>query len=312
MLRPQSENELTIHDRTPPLFLADLINHYSSVFPPLLEKKKAESDRVMPVRKRTVLVDQRISRSRLSAETDPRELVEHQHALQNPPRVVSPSPTMTRMASATTLGLGIPLSKQREPEKEAFAESSVKVTPPTPQPPAAEVEKVPDVPVPTFPEDDSITSPTASILDHMEMLNSPNDGDATVNTNTTALTRATSGEVTRMRGPRGERCLRQTLEPLRRVLGARGPRPAPGRVPSQSAAPPSTAVSMSREVSTDGIASPVDVSANGEFAAAQTMSELMIMIAAPEAGLRRVGRVGTAGGVSTVLLNHKVGTDFAY
>ncbi len=156
----------------------------------------------MPVRKRTALVDQRVSRSRLGAKADPRELLEQQHALQNPPRAVSPSPIMSRLASASALGLGMPLRKGLEVQQQAI-EQSVKITPPTPQPPMEE-GRVPDPPDPEIPEDDSITSPTASILESMEMFASSGDADAPVATGASGLKRATSGEVTRMRGPRGE------------------------------------------------------------------------------------------------------------
>ena len=203
VLRPQYQTELTIHDRTPSLFLADLINLYSTVFPPLIEKKKVESDRIMPVRKRTVLVDQRISRSRLGAETDPRELLEQQHAMQNPPRIISPLPTMSRMASASSLGFGIPLQNEPQREPEEKEDSNLTVTPPTPQPSAGDRGKVPDPLVPSLPEDEPFTSPTASILESMEISNTSGDADAPVATGATALKRATSAEVTRLRGPRG-------------------------------------------------------------------------------------------------------------
>lgn len=188
----------------------------------------------MPVRKRTVLVDQRISRSRLSAEADPRELLEQQHAMQNPPRMmsppsgstampkapravspatlvpstqdavraVSPSTTMSRMQSASTLGLGMALRREPEVQRETI-EESVKVTPPTPQPLAQQEGKVPDQPAPSLPEDESLMSPTASIPESMEILSQPGDGDAPVSSGASALKRASSGEVTRMRGPRG-------------------------------------------------------------------------------------------------------------
>lgn len=86
LLRPQYETELTIQDRTPGLFVADLLEHFDGVFPDLLEKKKVQADRVtpMPTRKRTALIDQRISRSRLSEDVNPQELLQQQQALQHP------------------------------------------------------------------------------------------------------------------------------------------------------------------------------------------------------------------------------------
>ncbi|WVQ75205.1 hypothetical protein IAR50_004816 [Cryptococcus sp. DSM 104548] len=90
ILRPQQETHLTIGDRTPSLFLADLINHYPTLFPPLLSKLKSESaERPMPVKKRTALVDQRISRSSLGSDQNPGHLMELQRAQM---RSVSPAP----------------------------------------------------------------------------------------------------------------------------------------------------------------------------------------------------------------------------
>jgi hypothetical protein len=93
VLRPQYESELTIQDRTASLFFADLIHLYSEILPPLVERKKRESERVMPTRKRTTIVDQRISRSSLTDGADPQELLGLQHLKQNPPRSSSPEPS---------------------------------------------------------------------------------------------------------------------------------------------------------------------------------------------------------------------------
>ena len=78
ILRPQIETDLTIGDRTPSLFFADLVTLYPSILPPLVQKKKQEADRVMPVRKRTQLVDQRPSRRNISEDDTHRTLFERQ------------------------------------------------------------------------------------------------------------------------------------------------------------------------------------------------------------------------------------------
>ncbi|CAK9784874.1 hypothetical protein CC85DRAFT_257483 [Cutaneotrichosporon oleaginosum] len=97
VLRPQYETELTIQDRTPGLFLEDLLEHYSNVFPKLLEEKRNQQERVMPVRKRTALVDQRISRSSLGGNTDPQAVLlqqqraAHGEAPQQPGAPAGPS-----------------------------------------------------------------------------------------------------------------------------------------------------------------------------------------------------------------------------
>ncbi|KAK4684344.1 hypothetical protein P7C73_g5840, partial [Tremellales sp. Uapishka_1] len=172
ILRPQYETEMTIQDRTPSLFLADLITLYSSVFPPLVEKKKKDVDRVMPVRKRTALVDQRISRSRLSYEQDPQEVLASGLGTSRPV-IEEPEP--------------VEQGKRKEKEKEM-----VNVVPPTPEQPS---------------DERMVESPVV-----------PMDG---AGDGATGLKRAASGETSRLRGPRG----------------ARGPRPAPGRIVSHSNAP---------------------------------------------------------------------------
>ncbi|GFZ50185.1 hypothetical protein JCM24511_07940 [Saitozyma sp. JCM 24511] len=262
ILRPQYETEMTIQDRTPSLFLADLINVYPTVFPPLIEKKKKEVDRVMPIRKRTALVDERISRSSLPEEADPQRLLEAQHLAQHPrapspsppiagntakepatsasSRTVTPTPTS---ASAADLGLGRPIMLEpkddegsddevphpqgvsagmgipimQEPrddsDDEAPRQERINVVPPTPE--MSDSTRVPDSTTLDQGED---ASATADILESMQGSLAA-DGDVAVSGgNSSNLKRATSGEASRLRGPRG----------------ARGPRPAPGRVPSHT------------------------------------------------------------------------------
>ncbi|BEI80589.1 hypothetical protein CcaverHIS002_0111180 [Cutaneotrichosporon cavernicola] len=108
ILRPQYETELTIQDRTPGLFLEDLLEHYSNVFPKLLEEKRNQQDRVMPVRKRTALVDQRISRSSLGGNTDSQAaLLQQQRSLQAD---VPQQPPVPVVPSAADVGPQIPPS----------------------------------------------------------------------------------------------------------------------------------------------------------------------------------------------------------
>ncbi|ORY34969.1 hypothetical protein BCR39DRAFT_515848 [Naematelia encephala] len=219
ILRPQFETELTIHDRTPSLFSADLISLYTSVLPPLVEKKKSQSDRVLPIRKRTALVDQRISRSRLSGgEMTPKELLDQQHALQHP-RPASPSP-MSRgtsvSGSASALGLGVPLASAP-----SSTNDRVNVIPSTPEEPINNGTDRQGSESLAAPEDaGEPESSTANVLEDLEKYNPlPEDTPVAGQTASSgALKRATSGETSRLRGPRG----------------ARGPRPAPSRVVSHS------------------------------------------------------------------------------
>ena len=119
ILRPQHETDITIGDRTPSLFVADLITNYSALFPALVEKKKQEAERVMPTRKRTALVDQRISRSQLNGGSDPQQLLEQQHALAHPAKGDTP-PSST--ARSSVLGLGAAVAEEPEEHFETPAE----------------------------------------------------------------------------------------------------------------------------------------------------------------------------------------------
>ena len=58
----------------------DLINKYDSIVPPAIERKKRESQRKTPVRRRTRPIDMRMSRSRISAGADLKELQAEQLA----------------------------------------------------------------------------------------------------------------------------------------------------------------------------------------------------------------------------------------
>lgn len=169
ILRPQFETDLTIGDRTPSLFLADLIRHYTALFPPLVEKLKAETDRPMPVKKRTALIDQRVSRSSLGKDVDPQHLLELQRAqmratspaskggkdlppIQQPqaaPTTPSPAPALAATADSATnpvsaLGFG-PAIETKKGEEEAGSDEDEPFVPPsdtqpntsTPTPPLA-------------------------------------------------------------------------------------------------------------------------------------------------------------------------------
>ena len=62
------------------VLFVDLVNKYEEILPPAVLKKKSESDCEVPVRRRTRPVDIRMSRSRMSAGADLKEL--HDHHLQ--------------------------------------------------------------------------------------------------------------------------------------------------------------------------------------------------------------------------------------
>lgn len=71
----------------PSLLIADLIRQHDSLFPSLVQRKKAEGERIMPVRKRTKPMDRRISRSAIEEGGDGKQLLEKQLAMQRSPPV---------------------------------------------------------------------------------------------------------------------------------------------------------------------------------------------------------------------------------
>ena len=84
------------------MFFVDLVTHYAAVLPPTLAKKKRESERKVPLRKRTAPVDMRMSRSRLSVGTDARDWLAAQRASGNVPPPVPPVPAPVSQISAPT------------------------------------------------------------------------------------------------------------------------------------------------------------------------------------------------------------------
>ena len=74
VLRPSAERPSTVYAKYPTLLVKDLVEHYEELFPPLIHAKAKESDmkalspfRNVPIRRRSTLVDQRISRSSLQS-----------------------------------------------------------------------------------------------------------------------------------------------------------------------------------------------------------------------------------------------------
>lgn len=75
------------------------MNNYAAVLPPTIASKKRDSERAMPIRKRTAPIDMRVHRSRMSQNIDPQELLVAQKELQTGVpagtyihRAMSPSP----------------------------------------------------------------------------------------------------------------------------------------------------------------------------------------------------------------------------
>ena len=93
ILRPKIETGVSVQDRHPTMFFVDLVNHYEDVLPPTIAKKKADTERKVPLRKRTAPIDMRMSRSRLSAGTEARDWLAVQRAQGGvPPPAPPPVP----------------------------------------------------------------------------------------------------------------------------------------------------------------------------------------------------------------------------
>ncbi|KIJ55243.1 hypothetical protein M422DRAFT_23852 [Sphaerobolus stellatus SS14] len=149
VLRPKHETQLSIQARHPTLLFVDLVSHYASIIPKAISRKKRESmDRVLPTRKRTKMVDQRLSRSKITYEVDPRQLLAAQHAAHNPPsRSTSPAPGTERRRSVqpTSPPAVPPTASAQEEPKDIHAPVPVLPT----SPPAAEpVASTPPAPAP--------------------------------------------------------------------------------------------------------------------------------------------------------------------
>lgn len=88
------------------LFL-DLLKNYENVLPPAIAKKQRESERRVPLRKRTAPVDMRMSRGRISVGAPTREILAAQQAAQKLSSksdvVTSSSPTATKTEEPVTI-----------------------------------------------------------------------------------------------------------------------------------------------------------------------------------------------------------------
>jgi hypothetical protein len=155
IVRPKYETEITIQDRHPTLILIDLLKDYETILPPTIARKKRESERKIPLRKRTAPMDMRIHRSRLSTGIDPKQLLAAQHAAQQggtkSPPPVPPVPSIP--------GPPPVVQSQPIPPPPLVAPQPIPPPPqlvsPSPPPPPAKPSDVPEAP--------AIPSPLASV-----------------------------------------------------------------------------------------------------------------------------------------------------
>ncbi|RDB20844.1 Rho-GTPase-activating protein 8 [Hypsizygus marmoreus] len=139
VVRPKTETELSIQDRHPTLLFLDLLNHYDAILPPTIARKKRESERKVPLRKRTAPIDMRLSRSRISVGADAQQLLAAQQVAQNPSLVKSiKSPELPPLPSVSESIRPPPPPPVVEPVPVAKP-----LTPPPPPPPAVAVPASP-------------------------------------------------------------------------------------------------------------------------------------------------------------------------
>ena len=110
------------------MLFMDLVNKYDEILPPAILKKKRESERKVPVRRRTRPVDMRMSRSRISAGMDLKELQAQQLAQRGlnvkkspppVPSIIAPSPASSNGSARGSLLAQVPESPAKfvdEPE----------------------------------------------------------------------------------------------------------------------------------------------------------------------------------------------------
>ncbi|KAF8845130.1 hypothetical protein BDN67DRAFT_962064 [Paxillus ammoniavirescens] len=139
IIRPKIETNLSIQDRHPTLLFLDLLKNYESILPPAIAKKKRESERRIPVRKRTAPIDMRMSRGKISVGSPTREILAAQQVAQKLTASQSPSSTIAAAAA-------------REPSVMTAEPESIEDSPA----PLAPIQSIPEpyIPAPTVQEDD--------------------------------------------------------------------------------------------------------------------------------------------------------------
>ncbi|KAJ6621349.1 hypothetical protein B0H10DRAFT_2432380 [Mycena sp. CBHHK59/15] len=135
ILRPKFETEMSIQDRHPTLLFMDLVKNYAAIIPPTIARKKRESERKIPIRKRTAPVDMRLSRSRISVGADTKQLLAAQQVAQNP----------SLHKASRSIDVGVPPVPPVPPMPPAFVQAA---PPPPPLPVEKPVEKPVEAPGP--------------------------------------------------------------------------------------------------------------------------------------------------------------------
>ncbi|GLB41896.1 putative protein with domain found in Dishevelled, Egl-10, and Pleckstrin (DEP) [Lyophyllum shimeji] len=160
IVRPKIESELSIQDRHPTLLFIDLLKNYDAILPPTISRKKRESERKVPIRKRTAPIDMRLSRSRISVGADAKQLLAAQQIAQNPSLVKSPkSPELPPLPSQVAVVSPPP---PPPPVAQSTAPAASPVVPPPPPPTAVVPPPPPPAVVPSSPPPALVPPPPPS------------------------------------------------------------------------------------------------------------------------------------------------------
>jgi hypothetical protein len=240
ILRPKVETEISIQDRHATRLFIDLLKHYDAVIPPTIEAKKRESDRrALVTRKRTAPVDLRLNRSSISAGSDPQQLLKAQMQMQNP-RSRDPSPArpaadvppLPTQTASDDKRLHVPPAEkspstneeeteEEESEEEEETEEEESEEGSEGSKPKSDAPVIVSPPSPAKP-----LSPPAGAKD---INNEP------ISRGPASLSRTTSNEASRLRGPRIARGPR--------APGGGSVSPAPGARPTHTSGPSRSSVS---------------------------------------------------------------------
>ncbi|KAH9066772.1 hypothetical protein EDB87DRAFT_1678620 [Lactarius vividus] len=158
VLRPKFETSVSVQDRHPTAFFVDLVKHHANVLPPTIAKKRADTERKVPLRKRTAPIDMRMSRSRLSAGAIPPPVPSVSSIARAPEPVPEPAPAPAPVP-APPPPVAVQTIPPPPPLKPTPGPEPPRVVAPVPIPAARAVN--PDVPArPAFksppPEDDDV------------------------------------------------------------------------------------------------------------------------------------------------------------
>lgn len=151
----------------------DLVQKYAQILPPTIAKKKRDSERKVPVRKRTRPMDMRMSRSRISEGADLQELAAQQLAQRGirakspppvpalPPLAAKPSPAPAENSASSPT-----ITVTSEPEVAPQSPQVPEIPPPpplaaSPEPAPLDYSKIPPPP-PLAPT--SAPSPPAPVV----------------------------------------------------------------------------------------------------------------------------------------------------